>query len=142
MSVPTPSLFISHKHSDARIADVLGTFIEAKSTGRVKVHLSSNPDFEGPRFGKGLNAQLRQALWNTDVLILLYTSADQRLKFLDVPISLKSIVEIRLSPWLNSRLRHSLKDTIHSIAGCKDLVVHRSTLIGNTTWKKFADRAS
>jgi hypothetical protein len=72
-----PLLFISHKHSDSKIAQVLGAFIEERSNGRVKVHLSSSPEFKGPRFGRGLNDQLRQALWNTEVLILVYTSADQ-----------------------------------------------------------------
>jgi hypothetical protein len=72
-----PLLFISHKHSDSKIAQVLAAFIEERSNGRVKVHLSSSPDFQGPRYGKGLNSQLRDALWNTDVLILVYTSADQ-----------------------------------------------------------------
>lgn len=73
---------------------------------------------------------------------VLYTSAREERKFLDVPIPLQSIVEVRLSPWLNSRLRHCLKDTIRRVAGCKDLVVQRSTLIGNTTWKKLGDRAA
>jgi hypothetical protein len=72
-----PLLFISHRHSDSKIAQVLAGFIEERSNGRVKVHLSSSPDFQGPRYGKGLNSQLRDALWNTDVLILVYTSADQ-----------------------------------------------------------------
>jgi hypothetical protein len=72
-----PLLFISHKHSDGKIAQVVAAFIEEKSNNAVRVHLSSNPDFQGPKFGKGLNAQLREALWNTDVLILIYTSADQ-----------------------------------------------------------------
>jgi hypothetical protein len=75
--MPDPSLFISHKHSDSKIARVLGDFFEAKSNGDVKVHLSSSKDFEGPRFGGSVNAQLRQALWHTDVLILVYTSSDQ-----------------------------------------------------------------
>ena len=72
-----PLLFISHKHSDRRIAEVLATFVEERSTARIKVYLSSSPDFQGPRFGKALNAQLREALWNTEVLVLLYTSSDQ-----------------------------------------------------------------
>jgi len=75
--MPDPTLFISHKHSDNKIAQVLAAFCEEKSGGRVKVHLSSNPDFKGPKIGKGLNAQLRHALWETDVLILIYTSSDQ-----------------------------------------------------------------
>lgn len=75
--MPDPSLFISHKHSDSKIAQVLAGFLEEKSNARIKIHLSSSPDFEGPRFGANLNSQLRQALWHTDVLILVYTSADQ-----------------------------------------------------------------
>lgn len=75
-----PLLFISHKHKspDNRIAQAIAAFVETWSNGGVKVHLSSNPDFQGPRFAKGsLNNQLKQALWNSDVLILVYTSADQ-----------------------------------------------------------------
>ena len=75
--MPDPTIFISHKHSDSKIAQVLAGFLEEKSNGLVKVHLSSSPNFDGPRFGPSLNAQLRQALWTTDVLILVYTSADQ-----------------------------------------------------------------
>jgi hypothetical protein len=70
-------LFISHKHSDSTIAQVLAAFIEGESGGRVRVHLSSSPDFQGPRYGKSLNAQLRQALGASEVLILIYTSSDE-----------------------------------------------------------------
>jgi len=72
-----PLLFVSHKHSDRQIAEILARFIEERSAARIKVHLSSSPDFQGPRFGKPLNAQLREALWKTEVLILVYTSPDQ-----------------------------------------------------------------
>jgi TIR domain len=72
-----PLLFISHKHSDRRIAEVLARFVEERSAAGIKVHLSSSPDFQGPKFGKALNAQLREALWKTELLILVYTSADQ-----------------------------------------------------------------
>lgn len=75
--MPDPSLFISHKHADSIIAQVVAGFVEERSGGRVRVHMSSSPEFEGPRFGKSLNAQLREALWNTEVLLLIYTSADQ-----------------------------------------------------------------
>lgn len=73
---------------------------------------------------------------------IIYPSVSEERKFLDVPIPLEAIEGIRLSPWLNSRLRHCLKETIHSIKGCADLAVHRSTLVGNATWKKLADRAN
>lgn len=75
--ISDPLLFISHKHSDSKIAQVIAAFIEERSGGRVKVYLSSNPDFQGPKFGNALNSQLRKTLWKTDVLILVYTSPDQ-----------------------------------------------------------------
>lgn len=75
--MPEPTLFISHKHSDNKIAQALATFCEERSNGRVTVYLSSNPDFKGPKIGKDVCAQLRQALWHADVLMLIYTSSDQ-----------------------------------------------------------------
>ena len=77
MSDKAPFLFISHKHVDRQIAKVIAEFIEERSVGKIKIHLSSSPDFQGPLDGPSLNAQLRDALWNTEVLILLYTSEEQ-----------------------------------------------------------------
>jgi|ERR1043165_3456175 hypothetical protein len=73
---------------------------------------------------------------------VLYTSSGEQKRFLDILIPLNAILEIRLSPWLNSRLRKCVKDTIRSIPGCEHLKIKRSTLIGNSTWKKFGDRAT
>jgi hypothetical protein len=77
MSESKPLLFISHKHSDHAIAQVVAQFITDKSRGDVDIHLSSDPGFEGPRFGPGLNEKLKRTLWNSDALILVYTSEDQ-----------------------------------------------------------------
>lgn len=77
----SPVLFISHKHTDNRIASVLADFVREKAVGEVAVHLSSNWKHEGPQFGVTLNDQLRQALWNAGVLILLYTVADHDWSF-------------------------------------------------------------
>lgn len=71
------NLFISHKHSDHTIARVVAQFITDKGRGDVSVFLSSDSAFAGPRFGPGLNEQLRKTLWDTDALILVYTSDDQ-----------------------------------------------------------------
>ena len=73
---------------------------------------------------------------------VLYTSKDKSLRTLDVPIPISSIVEISLSPWLSSKLRNCVRDTIKSIPGCQAIEVHRSTLVGNSTWKRFADNAT
>jgi len=72
-----PSVFISHKHLDNAIASVIAKFIMDRSLGNVDIFMSSNWTFQGPRFGAGLNSELTKALWHSDVLILVYTSADQ-----------------------------------------------------------------
>ena len=40
MEDKVPFLFVSHKHADSRIAKVLAEFIEERSGGKIKVHLS------------------------------------------------------------------------------------------------------
>jgi hypothetical protein len=55
---------------------VIADFITDESRNEVDVHLSSDPHYQGPRFGPNLNAQLRQTLWKTDALVLVYTSAE------------------------------------------------------------------
>lgn len=77
VSMDKPLIFISHKTSDSKIATVIAKFIRDRSQNVVDIFLSSNWKFEGPRFGPGLNNELMTKLWNTDVLILVYTSADQ-----------------------------------------------------------------
>ena len=72
-----PLLFISHKHDDTKIAEEIAKFVRHVSGGGVDVFLSSNPRFEGPRVGKELNVQLKEALWRAGVVILVYTSQDK-----------------------------------------------------------------
>lgn len=72
-----PLIFISHKTTDSKIATVIAKFIRDRTSNAVDVFLSSNWTFEGPRFGPGLNQELKAKLWVTDVLIFVYTSADQ-----------------------------------------------------------------
>jgi hypothetical protein len=72
-----PLLFISHKHVDHELAKVLADFIKKRTGAQVRIHVSSDPDYLGPPAGRVLNRELRQTLWQTEVLILIYTSADQ-----------------------------------------------------------------
>jgi hypothetical protein len=74
---PNPLLFISHKHTDSKIADVINDFVTIRSGGRVKVFQSSSPWAAGPHAGRNLNKQLKEALWQTNVFILIYTAPDQ-----------------------------------------------------------------
>ena len=68
-----PVVFISHKHSDSPIAETIAKFVKNKSAGNARVHLSSSPDFEGPRFGQPINTELKHALGESDLVILVYT---------------------------------------------------------------------
>ena len=73
---------------------------------------------------------------------LLYESAKVLDPFLDVPIPEAAILKVTLSPWLNQRLAKTVKDTIHAVKGWGTLKIVRSTLIGNTEWKRIGDSAT
>lgn len=72
-----PLLFISHKHVDSKIADVINSFIRMQSGGRVRVFQSSSPWADSPKFGRNLNKQLKEALWEASVVVLIYTAENQ-----------------------------------------------------------------
>ena len=72
-----PVLFISHRHEDHAIADVLRKFIETRTGGSVAVFQSSSPEADGPRQGKNITEELRRALWHASVLVLIYTTRDR-----------------------------------------------------------------
>ena len=76
-STGPPFLFISHKHVDHELATVLAKFIKNHTGAQVRIHVSSDPDYVGPPAGRVLNQTLRETLWQTEALILIYTSADQ-----------------------------------------------------------------
>jgi predicted transcriptional regulator len=69
-----PLVFVSHKHSDREIAETIARFVKNRTAGKVRVHLSSSPDFEGPRLGKPLNDELKGALGAAEAVILVFTS--------------------------------------------------------------------
>jgi hypothetical protein len=75
--VTPPLVFISHKHADKAIAEVVAKFLHANAIQPIRVFLSSSSTYEGPSIGRKIDAELRKALWATDVLILIYTSEDQ-----------------------------------------------------------------
>lgn len=72
-----PVLFISHRHDDRAIAEVLRRFIEARTGGRVRVFQSSSPIAASPRQGRNLTEELRRALWHASVVVLIYTTRDE-----------------------------------------------------------------
>ncbi|MET0663138.1 MAG: toll/interleukin-1 receptor domain-containing protein [Ilumatobacteraceae bacterium] len=68
-------VFISHKHSDKRIAEAIATFIKRTTANQVVVFDSSSSAFESPRMGKNVNTELKEALARSDVVLLVYTAA-------------------------------------------------------------------
>lgn len=79
-AMPDPSqpfLFISHRHTDRAIADVVRDFVTTRSGGDVTVWQSSSSDAHGPRIAREINRELVNALWRSDVLILIYTGRER-----------------------------------------------------------------
>jgi hypothetical protein len=74
--VSKPLLFISHRYADRDIARVIAEFVRYMSRGEVDVYTSSDAAFGGAPSSPNLNDQLRRVLWNTDTVILVYTSGD------------------------------------------------------------------
>jgi len=72
-----PLFFISHKHDDREVAGKVANFVRDVTGGRVDVFLSSSNHFEGPRVGKTLNQELKNALEKAGVVILVYTTAEK-----------------------------------------------------------------
>src|SRR5688500_14588862 len=66
----TPQLFISHKHADKEIADVVREFVYARTNREITVYQSSSPDAKRPEMGRVLSDQLKRALWETSVVML------------------------------------------------------------------------
>ena len=75
--MPKPLIFISHKHADRAIANVVRSFITEQTRSTVPVFQSSDPTSVTPSVGRTLNVDLRNALWNAGAVILIYTAPDQ-----------------------------------------------------------------
>jgi hypothetical protein len=71
-----PRLFISHRHKDKSIADALRNWIESTTLREVAVFQSSHPQ-SGLPVGTSIARSLLDNLWQTQILILIYTHPDQ-----------------------------------------------------------------
>ena len=69
-----PTVFISHRHPDKAIADVVATFLDERSAGAATIHCSSHTDFRRPTAGDSLAISLKRALGASDVVVLIFTS--------------------------------------------------------------------
>jgi len=72
-----PLLFISHQRVDQWIADVLREFVDHYSGGRITVYQSSSPFADGTRVGRELQKELKEHLWKSGVIVLVYTDPDE-----------------------------------------------------------------
>lgn len=70
-----PVLFISHRHADYQLADMLRGFIEQRAS-EVEIFQSSY-EGGGPSIGKLLSEDLGQRLSAAEVVLLLYTTPDE-----------------------------------------------------------------
>jgi hypothetical protein len=72
-----PLVFISHKHSDRRIATVIRSLITEQTVGKIDVFQSSDPAAQTPSVGRNLNVELCNALWKAAAIILVYTTPEE-----------------------------------------------------------------
>ena len=72
-----PAIFISHRHDDQPLADVLRRFIKQKTAGAVSIFQSSY-EGSGPEIGKILTADLGRHLCDSEVVLLIYTVNDEK----------------------------------------------------------------
>ncbi|MEA2218220.1 MAG: hypothetical protein QOJ35_846 [Solirubrobacteraceae bacterium] len=72
-----PLVFISHRHADREIADVVREFMRYRSGGDVEVFQTSSADAQAPKIGRNVNREIMKALWRSEVLVLIYTSQDR-----------------------------------------------------------------
>ena len=72
-----PLLFISHRHADRAIADVVRGFVTERSGGDVVVFQSSSSEAQAPKIGQNVNRELLKALWKSD-LLLVYDTGEER----------------------------------------------------------------
>lgn len=77
----------------------------------------------------------------SEVRLLWESGVDERHSFI-LPIDLRAITQITLSPWLHPSLTDSVRALLKGIAGCGSLKVHRTTLISNDEWLKHGQAAT
>lgn len=77
----------------------------------------------------------------SEVRLLWESETEERLSY-NLPIDLKAITKVTLSPWLHPALVESVKSSLKAIDGCSKLTVHRTTLISNDEWLKHGATAT
>lgn len=70
------AIFISHRHADKKIAGAIRDTLQEWSTGRISIFQSSDPKLS-TRIGEPLSSELKTALDDANVVLLVYTFTDQ-----------------------------------------------------------------
>ena len=70
-----PTVFISHRHADKAIAEVVAEFLVERSAGAATIFCSSHTDFVRPIAGDNLTVSLKHALGASHLVVLIFTSA-------------------------------------------------------------------
>jgi hypothetical protein len=73
---------------------------------------------------------------------IVYFSRAEENKSIALPIDIKWIRRITLSPWLHPDLTETLKSTLKDIPGCSAIEVVRSKLLENAQWRALASSSS
>ncbi len=71
-----PQVFISHRHDDRELANVIREFIRSTTAGAVDVYQTTY-EGSGPEFGRVLSKELGEELDRSEVVLLLYTVPDE-----------------------------------------------------------------
>ncbi len=69
---------------------------------------------------------------------IVYVDHSEECEAKDFPIDLSCIRRITMNPWIAKPLLKSVRATIQSIKGCRELRVSRTTLLENERWKRAA----
>jgi len=75
MNVSRPSIFISHRHKDKKIADVFREAMEDWSNGGIKIFQSSHTE-TAIRIGDEIDDSIRKAIAESNLVLLIYTFAE------------------------------------------------------------------
>jgi hypothetical protein len=73
----SPLLFISHRHDDKDIAELLRKFVTDRSGGRIRVFQSSSAQADNTRIGRDLQRELMDQLWAAGAVVLIYRSEEE-----------------------------------------------------------------
>jgi hypothetical protein len=69
---------------------------------------------------------------------IVYVDHDEECESKDFAINLSCIRRVTINPWMPKPLLESVRATIRSIKGCRELRVSHTTLLENEQWKRAA----